>query len=323
MNVTYYDLLRGYVFKDGDHIEDIHNYIGYMVKQIKEGAEKGKWQLYNEICPFKNDSIYKYLRLSPSWLDKTEEHSIPLFETAEELTKEVMMLFKASPIKVGDTVRIRLRKGDENFYPFSFVHRMAEKEGKTFIVSEVRLCKSVTNDNLEKYKGDFHEYYLKENDKWTWHSTMFELVKEPEEQKLSTDSLKLPYQLRMKVSLFGNEYEISQSVDGYFLDSRKVLNSQAFRDAHIENKDAYCFEKGWTLKLYTGGDCPYIKDLESMNALIKDLKDIEQREFRNFTQTSLKPTKTEKPLTLEACRPTGQLKLTLTKKNIKKFNITL
>lgn len=160
--VTYQDLIKGYILQKGDIIENIHSFTGY---QVVRGMN---WFLKNN--EGQNDAIYKYL--------KTEKPNdlgcFPEFETAEDLTKEVIRLFKLSPYKVGDSVVIK-QISQETSSPFGVSPTMSFYAGKPARIQEIQ---DVVAYNLlnPAYNGDFHSYHLDIDLNYIWSSGLFDKV---------------------------------------------------------------------------------------------------------------------------------------------------
>lgn len=77
--------------------------------------------------------------------------------------------------KVGDKVRIKRRTHESGWYPFTFIEDMAAYSGQIFTISEIRTA----IDQRCDCNGDFHFYLLEEDeDRFRWHSTMFEKVED-------------------------------------------------------------------------------------------------------------------------------------------------
>lgn len=86
--------------------------------------------------------------------------------------------------KIGDKVRIIKRTGHSDDYPFSFTDIMTRCTGKVYEIENI----DETSDSACKINGDFHLYHLK-GTRYSWHSSMFELVEPklydlPEEESI-------------------------------------------------------------------------------------------------------------------------------------------
>ena len=158
--VTYQNLIKGYTLQGGDIIENIHGFTGY---QVVEGRG---WFLNNN--KGRNDDIYKYLKAEKP----NDLGCFPEFETAEDLTKEVIRLFKLSPYKIGDSIVIK-QISTETPSPFSVVCDMCIYAGKTARIKQI--TDVVSCDLLNPaYNGDFHKYYLDVDLGYMWSSNLFD-----------------------------------------------------------------------------------------------------------------------------------------------------
>lgn len=83
-----------------------------------------------------------------------------------------------SKYKVGDTVIIASKEGNETDYPFHFILDMRKRAGEIYIIDEVKPVEENSIKNKPKYNGDSFEYTLKYPGgkiiPGRWHSSMFE-----------------------------------------------------------------------------------------------------------------------------------------------------
>ena len=222
--ITYQKLKEGYVLKKGDLIDTIHGFHGLEVFCCTETT----WWLYNHNG--NNSAIYKYLGIA----DPKDGYGAPEFDSAEELTKNVISLFEMSPYKVGDKVRILEREKAPSDYPFSFVGEMKEYVGKIFTIKRIEfnnIC------NKDKYNGDFHKYILDEPGDWCWHSSMFEKVDSDSEIKEEpVPEKKYKYEDDQRLTICGKTYRVHRNDDSNFLVGLGYSNRQVFIDLGIISK---------------------------------------------------------------------------------------
>lgn len=220
--ITYQKLKEGYILKEGDLIDTIHGFEGLEVTGL---TMCGKCWLHNHNG--NNSAIYEYLGIA----DPKLECAAPKFDSAEELTKHVILLFEMSPYKVGDKVRILECEKARNDYPFSFVGEMEKHVGKIFTIKRIEfnnIC------NKDKYNGDFHKYILDESDYWNWHSSMFERVDSDSEIKEeSMSKKKYKYEDDQRLTICGKTYRVHRNDDSSFLVGLGYSNRQVFIDLGI------------------------------------------------------------------------------------------
>lgn len=83
-----------------------------------------------------------------------------------------------SKYKVGDTVIIASKEGNETDYPFHFIWGMCKRAGEIYIINEVKPVEENSIKDKPKYNGDSFEYTLRSPGRdiipGRWHSSMFE-----------------------------------------------------------------------------------------------------------------------------------------------------
>jgi len=76
-------------------------------------------------------------------------------------------------LKVGDKVIIEQRRGSSSNYPYSFTDEMISYSGKEMTIADIG--KWPYDGNLFSNYSDKCFYLLEDNQKFTWHSSMFEM----------------------------------------------------------------------------------------------------------------------------------------------------
>lgn len=75
-------------------------------------------------------------------------------------------------LKIGDKVVIEDRRGNPEYYPFSFVDPMLKYSGKEMTINGIGTLGSCCE--CQFYNGsDKCFYFLEDDNKYTWHSSMF------------------------------------------------------------------------------------------------------------------------------------------------------
>lgn len=217
--VTYKELKDGYILKKDDVLDTLH---GFDDLQATFGL---KCWLHNPHGL--NSEPYEYLGID----DPKDGGAPPEFDSAEELTKNVISLFEKSPYKVGDKVRILERDKDTHEYPFSFVDEMLKYVGEIFTIKKIEF--DVFCDK-NKNNGDFHKYSLNTSETWAWHSSMFEKADSDSEiKKKSVLKKKYKYEDGQRLTICGKTYRVHRNIDNNFLIGDGHSNRQVFIDLGI------------------------------------------------------------------------------------------
>lgn len=178
MLVSYKDLERGYILKDGDTLNI------YGCKSVVY-ATAGGCHLGDIRGVHCNDWLFMHVygmsdEQKDAWATDYGGKPgclFPVMPTLPLLTDFVRNIYETPPFKIGDTVRIKKRVYLKDDYPLCFVDQMAEQAGKTFRIKEIR---RITCCNPFDYRdeggGDIH-YYKLDGMPYNWTSNMFEPVK--------------------------------------------------------------------------------------------------------------------------------------------------
>lgn len=223
--ITYQKLKAGYILKKDDLIDTIHGF-----NDLEAVCCDGRrWWLHNP-NGF-NNRIYEYLGVDYGQIG----YGAPEFDSAEELTKNVISLFEKSPYKVGDKVRILKREKNHSDYPFGFVNDMLKFVGNIFTIKKIEFNNICDKD---KYNGDFHQYVLNTPESWTWHSSMFERVDSDSEIKEEPVlEKKYKYEDDQRLTICGKTYRVHRDKDNNFLVcTDRYTNRQVFIDLGIISK---------------------------------------------------------------------------------------
>jgi len=182
MLVSYKELKKGYILKDGDTLNIygcksvVYASAGGCHLQDTRGVRCNNW-LFLHVYGMSDEQ-------KDAWAERYGGKPgclFPVIPTLPLLTDFVRNIYETCPFKVGDTVRIKTRVHSEDDYPLLFVDEMTELAGKTFTIKDIRL---ITYTNPFDYKdeggGDIH-YYILDGTPYHWTSNMFELVKRADE----------------------------------------------------------------------------------------------------------------------------------------------
>lgn len=280
MEVKYKDLLDGYVLRNTDQLL-IHG-IKFRV-QAPCGSKRG-WFLArqgtaSDIFRILNiENKYKFAE-SIATLVETSGVIFPEMETAEDLTKLVIALYKRSPYKVGDKVKLV-----ENLQGKPWVvDGMLKFAGRIVTIETIQNIE-YTDDN--DTNGDPHSYTFKEII-CTWPSTAFTPVSiddssdasvdhdvktdNPEERTITKEDLENGYILQRGDILYFKDLKYTV----YGLRSCYYLGRCSFSEPNsvVFNRYLPDIGKEHVAKSFgsyrvsaTGGSFPEFPDLDSLSA---------------------------------------------------------
>lgn len=166
MKVNYKDLLDGYILQDNDKllIHGLEFVVHYQV-----GLDRG---YFLAGCGFPASKLFRVLHIEDEFQFAESVATIvnrfsffPEMETAEDLTKLVIALYKRSPYKVGDKVKLVDNLKDKAWV----VPGMLKYAGKIVTIDIIEDSASELYHNLN---GDPHKYEFKET-LFTWPSIAF------------------------------------------------------------------------------------------------------------------------------------------------------